>query len=242
MAAAAIPVLTKAAPWIASGVGALFGKKSSGASKGQQAAMASTQQSQNQLGAAAAPMLQQGSGLAQQGSGYLGQAGKYYGDILGSRQSARESLAPEMTTALDFYKGAENKAKRTLTGGSRDYATAELDRQKVGQIAGMLPAARRSAAEGITGVGSAALSGGSQMSGTGAGLLDTSARIGAGQFDQATKIREQEQAGGKSWGSTIFDIIKGGVGGGGGKGGKSPLASTSFAPGLLMGGPGKMGG
>src|SRR3546814_327776 len=125
MAAAAIPVLTKAAPWIASGVGALFGKKTSGPTKQQQQAIDTTSQSQRQLTGAAAPLLGQGMQTAQQGAGYLGDAGKYYQGILGSRSQAQASLAPEMTTALEYYRGAGNKAKRTLTGGTRDMAVAE---------------------------------------------------------------------------------------------------------------------
>jgi hypothetical protein len=244
MGAAAVPVLTKVAPYAISAVGSLFGRKASGPSKAQQQAMDTTSAAQKQLSGAAAPLMGQGQQLSGQGSQYLGQAGKYYSGILGSRQQARESLAPEMSTALEYYRGAGNKAKRTLTGGVRDQAVAELDRQKVGQLAGMIPAARRSAAEGLGNLGGTALQGGTAQTGQAANLLDTSARIGTQQFGNATTLRNQEQAGGRSWGGTIFDILKGGIGGkkgskGGGGGGILP--SGSYAPGLLMGGPGKMG-
>lgn len=240
MAAAAVPVLTKVAPYAASAVAGLFGKKASGPTKEQKAAMQTQQQGMSQLTGAAAPLLGQGTGLAQQGAGYLGDAGKYYQGILGSRQQAQQALAPETATALEYYRGAGNKAKRTLTGGTRDMALAELDRQKVGQLAGMLPAARARAAEGITGVGGTALQGGTALTGQGAGLYDTAARIGAQQFGQASELRKQAQEGGKSWGSAIFDIVKGGIGGGGGKkggGGGGILPSRSISPGLLMGAP-----
>lgn len=241
MAAAAVPVLTKVAPYAISGVASLFGKKASGPSKEQKTAMQGTQQAQQQLSGAAAPLMGQGMATAQQGSRYLGDAGRYYQGILGSRSQAQASLAPEMTTAMEYYRGAGNKAKRTLTGGSRDMALAELDRQKVGQMAGMLPAARARAAEGITGVGSTALQGGTAMTGQGGDLLSNAANIGAQNFANATTIRNQQQQGGKSWGGTVFDILKGGMGGGGKAGkGKGILPSGSLSTRLGMFGPGSV--
>lgn len=239
MAAAAVPLLIKASPYIASGVASLIGRKASGPTKEQKQAMQTTSAAQGQLTGAAAPLLGQGMQTAQQGARYLGDAGRYYQGILGSRSQAQASLAPEMTTALEYYRGAGNKARRTLTGGTRDMALAELDRQKVGQLAGMVPAARRAAAEGITGVGGTAMQGGTALTGQGAGLYDTAARIASEQFGQAGELRRQAQEGGKTWGGTVFDILKNTTGGG--KRGKSPLPSSSISPGLLMGGPGRMG-
>lgn len=232
MAAAAVPALIKAAPYIASGVGSLIGKKMSKPSKQQQQAIDTTSASQKQLSGAAAPLLQQGQQTATQGAGYLGDAGRYYQGILGNRSQATASLAPEMNTAMEFYRGAGNKAKRTLTGGTRDMAVAELDRQKVGQLAGMLPAARRSAAEGITDVGGTAMSGGTSMTGQGAGLLESAANIGSQQFQNATQLRDQAQKGGSSWGGAMFDIVKSiPMGGKGGKGGNKLPMYPPVSPG-----------
>lgn len=230
MGAAAVPILTKAAPYAISAVGSLFGKKMSGPSKDQKAAMDQSQAAQKQLTGAAAPLLEQGTQMNRQGGDYLGQAGNYYKGILGNRSQAQAALAPEMTTALEYYRGAGNKAKRTLTGGTRDMAVAELDRQKVGQLAGMLPAARREAAEGLTGVGGTALQGGTALTGQGAGLFDTSARIGSQNFQNATTLYNQSQKGGQSWGGAIFDIIKGGAGGGGGKKGGGGGLPAGYVP------------
>lgn len=220
--AAAIPFALKAAPWIMQGAGALLGRKLSGPSKGQQTAMQGTQQAGQAVGQLSAPLFQTGMnvmgqapGQYQQAGQNLGAASNYYRNILSSRQGARESLAPEMTTALDFYRGAERKTRRTMQGGSRDYALAELDRQKVGQLAGMLPAARRGAAEGALNVGGAygdigsnLLYGGSQLTGQGLNAASTAAYINSGLFNQASQIREQEGEGGKAWGGILYDIAK----------------------------------
>lgn len=220
MAAAAIPVLMKAAPWIASGVGSLLGKKMSGPSKQQNAAMQAQNTAITGLQNAATPFLSRGGSMADQGMGYLNNAGQYYRNILGSRQASQAAMGPENATVLDYYRGAEGKAKRTLTGGSRDYAVAELDRQKVGQLAGMVPLARRDAAQQLGGLGGEALQGGASFAGMGGNLLQSAGYLGTNQFNNATQLRGQEQEGGKAWGSAIFDIVKslptGKKGGGGG--------------------------
>lgn len=248
MAAAAIPFAMKAAPWIASGVGSLIGKKLSGPSKAQTSAMQGTQQAANQVGALSAPLLQQGTRLASQGSGYLqqgadrlGQAGSYYQNVLGSRSAGNAALAPERTTALDYYGGAERKAKRSLVGASRDTALAELDRQKVGQLSGMLGTARKGAAEGLerTGsglgaLGNAGIYGGGMFSGQGANAATWAAYLNSGLFNQASQLKQQEQEGGKAWGGFMYDLVKSmpwGKGGGGGGGSTLPYKMNFSIPG-----------
>lgn len=229
MAAAAIPIAMKVAPMIA---GAFIGKKTSGASKDQKGAMEGTQQAAGALTQAGQPLMQQGLSMARGGSGDLDAAGGYYRNVLGSRQAGREALAPEMTSAMEFYRGAENKAKRTLQGGQRDQAVAELDRQKVAQMAGMLPAARRTAAEGLTQTGGQRISGGTSLTGQGTNALANAGYLQSGQFNQATTIRGQEGEGGSMWGKLLGDLAaelyKGG--------GKSPLPSTNL-PVPIYGGP-----
>jgi hypothetical protein len=188
--------------------GSLLGKKLSGASKQQTAATQGTQQSADALQSYASPLMQQGQQMAGQGQGYLGQAGQYYSNILSNRRSARESLAPEMKGALDFYKGASGKASRSLRGGSRDYALAELDREKTGNMAMMLPQARRQAAEGAAGVGGDFLNAGSAFTGQGGQLATNAATVNQGLFNQAKDIRAQEGEGGKQWGSILYDAAQ----------------------------------
>ena len=225
--AAAVPFAIKGGSML---LGSLLGKKLSGPSKGQKTAMQGTQQAGNALNAYSQPMMQKGFQLAGQGQGDLSQASQYYRNILGNRQAARESLAPEMNTAMDFYRGATSSANRNLRGGKRDYAVADLKRQQAGQLAGMLPAARANAAQGIAGVGGTALQGGSSFAGMGGDLASQGAYINSGLFNQATQIKQQEQEGGKGWGSLLYDIAGklpwGKMGGGGGGGGWTPVADS----------------
>lgn len=201
--AAAVPFALKGGSML---MGSLLGKKLGGPSKEQKAAMTQTQQSGNALNAYARPMMAKGFQLANQGQGDLSQASNYYRNILGNRQAARESLAPEMNTAMEFYRGATNQANRTLRGGRRDYAVADLKRQQVAQMAGMLPAARANAARGIADVGGTALSGGTSFAGMGGDLASQGAYINSGLFNQATQIRNQQGEAGKGWGSLLYDI------------------------------------
>jgi hypothetical protein len=206
--------------------GHFLGKKLSGPSGAQKSAMAGTQSAAGQLSQAAPGFLKQGQQFTQQGGQTLGAAGDYYRNILSNRGAARESLAPEMSTALDFYRGAERKTEREMRGGSKDYALAELQRQKVGQLAGMLPAARRSAAEGAAGVGGTFLGYGGQQAGMGANLLGQSLGGQNMLFNQAGAIQQQQQEGGDVMGRFIFDILNSGMGKfGGGK--RSPTVNRS---------------
>lgn len=202
--AAAIPFALKAGSMIG---GSLLGKKLSGPSGAQKTAMTGAQQGSQALTAAGTPLLAQGSALARGGGTDLDAAGNYYRNILSSRTAGREALAPEMASALNFYRGAENKTKRTLRGGSRDVALAELDRQKVGQMATMLPAARREAAEGMLDVGGTRLSGGTALTGQGVNALSNAAYANAQLFGNATTLQNQEQEGGKAWGGILYDVL-----------------------------------
>lgn len=225
--AAAVPFALKAGAMIG---GSLLGKKLSGPSGAQKSATAGTQASAAQLGGMAPPLMKQGQQMTEAGGQNLGAAGDYYRNILSNRQSARESLAPEMQSALEFYKGAESKTKRTQRGGSRDYALAELDRQKTGQLAGMLPAARSMAAQGAGSVGGTQVGAGSAAANTGVNAASNAAYVNSGLFNQASQVRNQEQEGGKGWGNLLYDVA--GMIPWGKKGGGAPSASTLFQGGM----------
>jgi hypothetical protein len=202
----------------------------------QTQAQESTAQGAQQLGAAGPPLLQQGAQLSQQGSGYLQRgaqqlqgAGDYYSNILSNRRSARESLAPETSTALEYYRGAGNKVQRTMRGGARDTAQAELDRQKVGQIAGFLPSARANAAQGMERVGSAtgnlggsALAAGGQQTGAGVNALYGSGYLNNQAFTQGQTQRQNTADSGSAWGKLFSGALSAylnrGKGGGNGTG------------------------
>lgn len=241
--------MAAAIPFAVQGGAALYSYfKNKKNAKAQQEAQQSTQQSGQQLTAAAPPLLQQGQQLTGQGSGYLQQganqlqgAGNYYRTILGSRSAATNSLAPETTTALNYYQGAENKANRTMRGGSRDYAVAELERQKVGQLASYLPAARQNAAQGMERVGSAtgalggqALNAGSAATGAGVNAAYAGGYLNQGAFNQAQTQRQNSSDSGSAWGKLFSGALSAYLNSRGG-GGKAPLPSSSYATQLFKG-------
>lgn len=203
--AAAVPFAIKAGTMIG---GSLLGKKLSGPSKAQSTAMQGTQQAGQQLGSMVPGLMKTGNQLVGQGQGYLGNAGDYYNRILSNKFSAQQALAPEMANALEYYRGAAGKTGRNLRGGTRDLALAELDRSKVGTLAGMLPAARQQAAAGASAIGSDLLSGGLSATGQGANTAANAAYINSGLFNQATQLRGQEAEGGKAWGNILYDVAQ----------------------------------
>jgi hypothetical protein len=209
--AAAAPFAMKALPFIAKGAGALgsmlFGKKIAGPSKEQQGAMTGAQQSVDALGNYAGPLVAQGSQMARQGGGDLSAASRYYSGVLGSRGQARETMAPEINTIMDFYRGSEAKTRRTMRGGARDNALAELDRQKVGQTASLIPEARRNAAEGLMNTAGIGMSGGSAMAGVGVGAASNAAHAATQLFNMSSQQRQEQNQTGQGIGNFIYDIL-----------------------------------
>lgn len=200
--------MAAAIPYAIHGGAALFSHfKNKKANAAQQAATAGTQQVGQQLSGLVGPLTQQGQQLTGQGARTLGTAGDYYQNILGSRQVATQSMAPETTTALEYYRGAENKTKRTMQGGARDQALAELDRQKVGQIAGFLPAARRMAAEGATNVGGTQLQAGSAASGQAVNAGTGAAYANNAAFGQYQDQRKNSADTASAWGKILSGAL-----------------------------------
>lgn len=192
--AQAAPFAMKAGTGI---LGSLLGKKLSGPSQPQQAAQTGMTQNADQLTA-------QGSPLLQQGQQNLAGAGDYYRKILsGSRSTTQAALAPETNTVMDYYRGAQGKAQREMRGGVRDTAVAELDRQRVGNLAMQAPMARAGAAQGAGQVGTT-------QAGQGGNLLATAGYLRSGLFNNATTLQDQAAAGGRGWGSLLYDIASAG--------------------------------
>jgi hypothetical protein len=149
----------------------------------------------------------------------------------------QQALAPETSTILDYYRGASGKAGRELTGGQRDTALAELDREKVGKLALMAPMARANAATGAAQVGTTQVGQGGNMIAQGGYLQDALTR-------QGTQMAEQGRQGGSAIGKFLFDIMQG-IGKGKG-GGANPIygtnpASPYYGTTPMLGGPNPMG-
>lgn len=198
-------------PLAAAAVGPLLSKFLGGASTQQSAAMRQTAQ--------AAPQLM-GAGQQTTAAGVQGAttAQNYYKSLLsGGRAGLTAATAPESAAALDYYKGAEGKVTNTMRGGGRDMALAELDRQKVGQLAVLPAQARAGAAQGLVGASAPLINAGANQTQQGLGAA------GAG-FGQATQVYGQQADAAKGYGKMLFDAIsqwQAGRGGGAPSFGKS---------------------
>jgi len=225
MAAAAVPAAIKIGSMVG---GSLLAKKLSGPTAEQKAGMSATQGATAQLGAAAPQLMGQGKQLTQQGAGYAGAAGNYYQKLLGSRAGLREALAPDTASALDYYKGAAGSIGRTMTGGSRDQALAELERDKAGKLALMPAMARSAAATGAVGASAPFFQAGSSQTGQGIYAGQGALYGGNALYTQASDLAEQQRKAGSSYGNMIYDAVSGwklpGRGGGGttSRGGLNP--------------------
>lgn len=215
--AAAIPFALKAAPVIA---GMFLGKKASKPSPLQRTATGQTQQAGERLAGMGEATTRTGGELTRTGTGFLSRgaeelapAASYYRNVLGSRSAANAALAPERGTALEYYRGAEGRLRRTMRGPARESQLAELERQKVGQLASYLPQARQAGAAGLErtagaygGLGGQALGAGAGLTGQGIQAATAGGYLGSGLFNQASQLREQEKAGGKAWGNILYDV------------------------------------
>lgn len=209
MGAAAIPAMKIGGSALGGLAAKFFGKPS----KPQQAGMAGTQAAAGQIGAMAPQLMQAGQQPLQQGTAALSQAGGYYNKLLsGDRAMARDAMAPEIATAMDYYRGAGAKASRTLKGPARDEALAELDRDKVGNLALMGSQARQTAAAGAERVGQAQSGIAANLFGQGVNAASNAGWINNYAFNQGSQIRDQERESGKGFGGLIFDLLSGMVG------------------------------
>ncbi len=207
--------------------GALFGKMLQGSAQKR-----SPEESMALQGAqsAAGNLTQQGNALIGQGVPLLGQAGNYWQTLLsGNRAAMAQATAGPRAALTDVYRGAESNLERSgVRGAARDVATAELGRDRAGQIARLTTGMQPAAAQALGGIGS-------QFLGTGAPMLGQAGSIwgnllGAGAQNRMS-AREEGEKGGKAIGGLLFDILQGTIGkkfGGGG-------GSTAGVPTLFQG-------
>ncbi len=132
----------------------------------------------------------QGGGLYNIGSPAYTQALAYYQRLLGGDKAAMtEAVAPEAQALSEVYKGAGNSLEAgPLRGGARETATAELGRQKTGQIAGLIPQARQAAAGAAGQLGLAGATAGTSAETAGASLYNQV--VGNEQANRQTAISQ----------------------------------------------------
>lgn len=152
-----------------------------------------------------------------QGQGNLGVATDYYKKLMSDRYTAQGAVAPAAENIADVYGGARRGVESgTARGGVRDYALAELDREKTGRIARLY--------SGVQPMAAAALeSTGRFQTGTGVGATGGAARtftdlLGQGRADRALGLRGETMAdlsgtrSGENIGALLFSILASGAG------------------------------
>ena len=236
MAAAAIPAIS---------LGAQHFLNRGANRRAQTALTSSTKGLQDSAGSLAGT----GARLGQQAGGFINNAqsafrsaapaydaaAAYYTPLAsGSRGAMDQALAPDRAAVTDTYRGASNALNASgVRGGSRDLATAELNRDRAGRLALLAPAARANAAAALPGIAAGRTQLGAAQGGVGTALSGQSiaaqtgaagaqSNLFAGAHQTQALLRPGQEGANSAIGGMIFDALrsqggrKGGAGGGGG--------------------------
>lgn len=174
----------------------------------------------------------------------LDQSQNYFSPLLaGSRGAIDQTLAPDRAMITDTYRGAGKALEQSgMRGGTRDLASAELNRDRAGKLALLGPAARANAATSMQGVSQQRAGMAGQQAGVGAGLFGQAvgakggavpayATLFSGANQRDLMQGQYNNQAGSAIGSMIFDAVKsrGSKGGGGapGVGGASAFAGMA---------------
>ena len=210
--------LAPALPWLAKG-GALLGGYLGG-KKAQSSAMQRSPEELQALSgaqAAGAGLAQSGTQLPQAGMPAVNQAKGYYETLLGgNRAQMGLATAAPRAAITEGYRGAERGLERSgIRGAAGDVARAELNRDRVGKIAGLTSGVQPMAAEALANLGLSMTEQGAQRQGGAASLYQR--LLGEGAANREYGRKEGEKSGTRI-GRFLLDILGAGVGGGGKKG------------------------
>ena len=152
--------------------------------------------------------------LSSVGNPLLSKASSYYQTLLGNSRSAIQTLlAPETNQIADTYRGAKAGLTQSgLRGGAKDMATANLNRDEAGTVAGLPAAAKGAALTGAQGLGTAA---------SGAALGGYQSLVGPAESQYQFGVKESDLTGqglGSFFASLLQSLGKGGGGLGSGAG------------------------
>lgn len=153
-------------------------------------------------------------------------ATNYFKTLLsGNRAQQSQAVAAPTAAISDIYSGASRNLEQSgVRGAQKDVATADLGRQRAGQIAGLVTGVQPAAANALTSIGQVQQQRGAGM--TAQAGATYSNLLGQGSINREYARGEGEKAGDRI-GSLIFDTIRG-VGGSFGK--KPLLPSRQTVP------------
>jgi hypothetical protein len=154
---------------------------------------------------------QQASDLAASAVGeskpWLRQAGNYYSTLLsGNRAAQSQAVAPGYAAATDVYRGAQrNLDQQGIRGAARDVASADLNRQRASQLAGLVTGVQPAAAGALSKLGIEGMQ-------SAAPLLSTSGNIygnilGRGMQNRQWATQQGTEAG-SAWGQLFRDMME----------------------------------
>lgn len=172
-----------------------------------------------------------GNFFATQGQQYLQQPANYFSTLLsGNRAAMNNAVAPAVAQITGNYRGATRALEHSgMRGAARDVATADLNRQRASQVAGLTTGVQPYAAEQLAGLGQ-------NMMGLAPGMMGTAGTLYGGMLGAGFRNREYSRDEGektsKAIGGLVRDVgetvFKGGKKGG--TGGATTPPGTSPAP------------
>ena len=164
----------------------------------EMAALQGAQGSASQLGRV-------GGQLTQQGQDYQRAPGQYFQTLLsGNRAAMSQAVAGPTAQITGNYRGAErNLNQQGIRGASRDQAAADLNRQRVSQIAGLTTGMQPYAAEQLAKLGGENIQSGIGALATGGGLHQGLLNSG---FDNRKYAREEGGKTGAAIGGLARDL------------------------------------
>lgn len=143
------------------------------------------------------------------GTPVLGQATGYYQRLLsGNRAETTAAVAPEASAISDVYAGAQRGLARSAPGPLRDVATADLNRERAGKIAGLVAGVRPGAASALTQIGEGAIGRGMGGTAGAAGTtLDAAGRIGSLFQTQSQAEQAKSGSAGQGAGKVLSTVL-----------------------------------
>ncbi len=155
----------------------------------------------------AGALSQTGQGLVTAGQATQAPATNYFTSLLqGNRAQQSQAIAAPRAALTDVYRGAEqNLTHSGIRGPQRDLASAELGRQRAGQIGGLVTGVQPAAASALTQIGQT-------QTGQGAPMLGQAGSIYSGLLGQGARNREyargEGEKAGAGYGGLIFDLLR----------------------------------
>src|SRR6266571_679626 len=192
-------------PLIASGVGAFAGRKAqSSAMQRSPEELAALTGAQGTAGALSAG----GQNLLTTGAQTQAPATNYFQTLLsGNRAAQTQAVAAPRAALTDVYRGAERNLDQSgVRGAQRDVASADLGRQRAGQIGGLITGVQPGAASTLASIGQGQQALGAPMLGQSGAIYSN--LLGQGTANRQYARGEGEKAG-AGIGGLIVDVLRG---------------------------------